>query len=395
MAKKTISDVRVTGKRVLVRVDFNVPLDIKTGVITDDSRIKSALPTIKYLIDHKAKVILCSHLGRPDGKVIEGLRMKPVAERLSRLIGLPVLTVSDCVGTEVKMAVSSIKEGEILLLENLRFHPEEEVNNPTFAKALADLADIYVDDAFGTAHRNHASTVGITKYLPAFSGFLMEKELKTLGKILANPKRPFAALLGGAKVSDKIGFIQNLLNKVEVLLIGGGMATNFLKVKGYEIGRSKIETDKLNSADNVLKYIKKNGVSLLLPIDLVVTDNINHQAEGKIVPVTEMPSDKYIVDIGPKTIVLFSQQLKSCQTIFWNGPMGIYEIPQFADGTKAMANLLASLKATTIVGGGSTAEVVEEMNLTNRMTHVSTGGGASLEFLEGKILPGVAVLQDK
>jgi phosphoglycerate kinase len=393
--KKTIKDARVGGKRVLVRVDFNVPLDINTGTITDDSRIKSTLPTIKYLIDHKAKVILCSHLGRPKGEVVEGLRMKPAAERLSQLIKLPVLTASDCIGVEVQKTVDSLKDRDILLLENLRFHPEEEKNDPNFAKALAELADIYVDDAFGTAHRAHASTVGVAKYLPAFCGFLMEKELKTLGKLLANPKHPFAALLGGAKVSDKIGFIQNILKKVEILLIGGGMATNFLKVKGYEVGRSKVETDKLDLANNVLKYIEKNGISLSLPVDVTVTDSIDNQAEGKIALVTEMPLEKYIVDIGPKTIELFSQQLKKCRTIFWNGPMGIYEIPQFANGTKAMVNLLASLRVTTIVGGGSTAEVVEEMNLTDKMTHVSTGGGASLEFLEGKTLPGVAVLQDK
>jgi len=395
LEKKTVKDAKVEGKRVLVRVDFNLPLDIRTGTITDDIRIKSALPTIKYLIDHKAKVILCSHLGRPDGKVVERLRMEKVAERLSKLIELPVVAVPDCIGDEVKKAIDNIKDGEIILLENLRFHPEEEANDPKFAKALAELADIYVDDAFATAHRNHASTVGVAKYLPAYCGLLMEKELKTLGKILANPKHPFAALLGGAKVSDKIGFIENILNKVEVLLIGGGMATNFLKVKGYEVGHSKIEIDKLNLADNVLKYIENNGVSLFLPIDVVVADAIDCETKSKTVSVTEIPSDKYIVDIGPRTIEQFSQQLKKCQTIFWNGPMGIYEIPQFADGTKAMVNLLASLEATTIVGGGSTAEIVEEMNLTDKMTHVSTGGGASLEFLEGKILPGVAVLQDK
>ncbi len=349
--KKTIRDARVGGKRVLVRVDFNVPLDIKTDIIADDSRIKSTLPTIKYLIDHKAKVILCSHLGRPDGKVVEGLRMKPVAERLSQLIKLPVLIASDCVGVEVKKKVDTLKDREILLLENLRFHPEEEANDPNFAKALAELADIYVDDAFGTAHRAHASTVGVAKYLPAFSGFLMEKELKTLGKLLANPKHPFAALLGGAKVSDKIGFIQNILNKIEILLIGGGMAANFLKVKGYEVGRSKVEIDKLDLANNILKYIEKERISLSLPVDIMITDSIDSQAKGEIVSITEIPSDKYIVDIGPKTIELFSRQLKKCRTIFWNGPMGIYEIPQFANGTKAMVNLLANLKITTIVGG--------------------------------------------
>ena len=395
VAKKTIKDVEVAGKRVLVRVDFNVPLDKKTGTITDDSRIKSTLPTINYLVNHRAKIILCSHLGRPDGKIVEGLRLKPVAERLSQLINLPVATVSDCVGTDVKKIVDSLKDSQILLLENVRFHPEEEANDPAFAKALADLAELYVDDAFGTAHRAHASTVGVAKYLPAFSGFLMEKELVTLGKILADPEHPFAALLGGAKVSDKIGLIENILNKIDVLLIGGGMAANFLKAKGYDVGLSKVETEKLESAQRIITNIEEHKVSLFLPIDVVTTDNINNQAKGKIVLVAEIPTNEYIVDIGTKTVALFSQQLNKCRTVFWNGPMGIYETPQFADGTREMVKLLASLKATTVVGGGSTTEVVEEMDMTDKMTHVSTGGGASLEFLEGKTLPGVAVLQDK
>jgi len=395
VAKKTIKDVEVAGKRVLVRVDFNVPLDKKTGTITDDSRIKSTLPTINYLVNHRAKIILCSHLGRPDGKIVEGLRLKPVAERLSQLINLPVATVSDCVGTDVKKIVDSLKDSQILLLENVRFHPEEEANDPVFAKALADLAELYVDDAFGTAHRAHASTVGVAKYLPAFSGFLMEKELVTLGKILADPEHPFAALLGGAKVSDKIGLIENILNKIDVLLIGGGMAANFLKAKGYDVGLSKVETEKLESAQRIITNIEEHKVSLFLPIDVVTTDNINNQAKGKIVLVAEIPTNEYIVDIGTKTVALFSQQLNKCRTVFWNGPMGIYEMPQFADGTRAMVKLLASLNATTVVGGGSTAEVVGEMDMTDKITHVSTGGGASLEFLEGKTLPGVAVLQDK
>lgn len=395
MAKKTIKDTKVEGKRVFLRVDFNVPMDSKTGTITDDSRIKSTLPTIKYLIDHKARLILCSHLGRPDGKIVEGLRLKPVAERLSQLINLPVAAVSDCIGTEVKKAVANLKNGEILLLENVRFHPEEEANDPIFAQALSDLADLYVDDAFGTAHRAHASTVGVAKYLPAFPGFLMEKELVTLGKILANPEHPFAALLGGAKVSDKIGLIENILNKIDMLLIGGGMAANFLKAKGYDVGLSKVETDKLESAQRIIKYIEQNGVTLFLPLDVVVTDSISNKSKGKSVPITEIVANQYIVDIGPKTVDLFSRQLNKCRTVFWNGPMGIFELPQFSDGTKAMVKLLANLKATTVVGGGSTAEIVEELKMTEKMTHVSTGGGASLEFLEGKTLPGVAVLQDK
>ncbi len=395
MAKKTIRDIEVGGKKVLVRVDFNVPLDMKTGAITDDSRIRAALPTIRYLVDHKAKVILSSHLGRPDGKVVEGLRMAPIAQRLSQLVGLPVSTTSDCIGSDVEKAVNDLKEGDILLLENIRFHAEEEANDLSFAQALAKLADIYVDDAFGTAHRAHASTVGVVEYLPAVAGFLMEKELKALGSVMTNPDHPFCALLGGAKVSDKIGLIQNILDKVDLLLIGGGMAATFFKAQGYEVGLSLVETDKQNLAQKLMDAAKQNGASLLLPTDVVVADSISAEATGDAVSIANIPSNKYVVDIGPQTIEVFSQQIRQCRTVFWNGPMGVYEIPQFARGTKTMVELLASIKATTIVGGGSTAEIVEEMKLTQKMTHVSTGGGASLKFLEGKSLPGVAVLLDK
>jgi phosphoglycerate kinase len=395
MAKKTIRDIELEGKRVLVRVDFNVPLDPKTGAIAVGNRIKYTLPTIQYLVDHKAKVILCSHLGRPQGKVVEELRLKPVAERLSQLINLPVITVKDCIGPEVKKAVDNLKNGQILLLENLRFHPEEEANDPKFAKSLAELADIYVDDAFGTAHRAHASTVGVASYLPAYYGFLMEKEVETLGRILANPEHPFAAVLGGAKVSDKIALIENILNKVDKLLIGGGMAANFLKAKGYEVGSSKVEIDKLDLTNSIIDHIEHNHVTMFLPIDVVVAENINDHGNSEIVSIAKIPKGKSIVDIGPQTISLFSNQIKQCQTVFWNGPMGIYENPKFAEGTKSMVRLLASIKATTIVGGGSTAEIVEDMNMTDKITHVSTGGGASLEFLEGKTLPGVAVLNGK
>jgi phosphoglycerate kinase len=395
VAKKTIRDMAVEEKRAFVRVDFNVPLDIKTGAITDDSRIRAALPTIKYLVENKAKVILCSHLGRPDGKVVEKLRMQPVAQRLSQLMNLPVATVPDCIGDVAEKAVNNLKGGDILLLENIRFHAEEEANDPAFAQALAKLADIYVDDAFGTAHRAHASTVGVTRYLPAVAGFLMEKELETLGSILTNPEHPFAALLGGAKVSDKIGLIQNILDKVDLMLIGGGMAATFLKAQSYEIGASLVETDKQVLAQELVETAKRNGVSLLLPTDVMVADSISVEATGKIVPLVNISPNKYIVDIGPETIEIFSRQIKKCRTVFWNGPMGVYEIPQFSQGTKAMVELLANLRATTIVGGGSTAEIVEEMHLSDRMTHVSTGGGASLTFLEGKTLPGVAVLLDK
>ena len=395
MVKKSITDIEIEGKRVLVRVDFNVPLDINTGAIGDDSRIRAVLPTIKYLVEHKSKVIICSHLGRPDGKVIEGLRMALIAHRLSELINLPVSTASDCVGADVERAVDNLKPGDILVLENVRFHAEEEANDSSFAQALAKLADIYVDDAFGTAHRAHASTVGVAKYLPSVAGFLMEKELRALGSLLSSPEHPFIALLGGAKVSDKIGLIQNIMGKVDVLLIGGGMAATFLKVLGHEVGLSLIETDKLSLAKELMETAKRNRCNLLLPLDVIVADNISPEAAGEVVRVGEIHANKNIVDIGPQTINLFSEKIRQSKTVFWNGPMGVYEIEQFAGGTKAMAELLASLKATTIVGGGSTAEIVEEMGLANKMTHVSTGGGASLKFLEGKTLPGVAVLLDK
>ncbi len=395
MAKRTVRDTEVEGKTVLVRVDFNVPMDIKTGVITDDSRIRAALPTIMYLLDHKAKVILCSHLGRPDGRVVEGLRMTPVAQRLSQLLDLPVSTVSDCIGTAVEKAADNLKGGEILLLENIRFYPQEEANAPSFAQALAKLADIYVDDAFGTAHRAHASTVGVAKYLPAIAGFLMEKELEALSSILSTPEHPFGALLGGAKVSDKIGLIQNILDKVDILLIGGGMAATFLKVQGYEVGLSLVEADKQELAHQLIESAKQNGASLFLPVDVMVSDSISEQATGEVVLIARIPPNKYIADIGHQTVELFSQQIRQCRTVFWNGPMGVCEIPRFAQGTKALVELLANLKATTIIGGGSTAEIVEEMKLTHKITHVSTGGGASLKFLQGKSLPGVAVLLDR
>ena len=395
MDKRTVRDVEVEGKRVLVRVDFNVPLDAKTGAITDDSRIRAALATIEYLVKHKAKVILCSHLGRPGGKVVEELRMRPVAQRLSELIGLPVSVVPDCIGAEVENAVDRLNEGDILVLENLRFHAEEETNDSSFAQALAKLADIYVNDAFGTAHRAHASTVGVTKYLPSVAGLLLEKELKALGGILSSPEHPFAALLGGAKVSDKINLIENIMSKVDLLLIGGGMAATFLKVRGYEVGLSLVELDKQTLAKRLVQTAQRDGISLHLPVDVVVAESIDVLAAGKIVPVTDIPPNKYIVDIGPKTIESFSRELRQCRTVFWNGPMGVYEIPQFAKGTKAVVEVLANLKATTIVGGGSTAEIVEDMNMTDKMTHVSTGGGASLAFLEGRSLPGVEALAGK
>ncbi len=395
MDKKTIRDIEVGGMRVLVRVDFNVPLDMHSGKILDDSRIRAVLPTIKYLVDHKARVVLCSHLGRPDGKVVEELRMAPIVKRLSEIAGIKVLAAIDCVGSEVEKQVNNLKEGEILLLENLRFHAEEEKNDPDFARSLAKLGDLYVDDAFGTTHRAHASTVGVAKHLPAVSGFLMEKEIEGLSKILAVPEHPFAALLGGAKVSDKVRLIQNILDKVDMLIIGGGMAGTFLKARGYGVGKSELITEGQDFTAELVRSIDCNKVELVLPIDVVVADSISADAKGETVLVERIPEDKLIADIGPETIELYSERLRKCRMIFWNGPMGVFEIPQFSNGTKSLVDLLANTDAITVVGGGSTAEIVEEMKMTQRMTHVSTGGGASLNFLEGKRLPGIDILQDK
>ena len=394
MNKSSVRDIEVEGKRVLLRVDFNVPLD-ETGEITDDSRIQATLPTIKYLIAHGARVILCSHLGRPDGKVVEVLRLTVVAQRLSQILGQTVTITPDCVGPDVEKAVGELNNGDVLLLENVRFHPEEEENDVSFAQALARLADIYVNDAFGTAHRSHASIVGVANYLPAVAGLLLEREIKTLGGILENPAHPFAALLGGAKVSDKVGIVENIMDKVDSLLIGGGMAATFLKAKFYETGLSLIEADRLDTAVELMERAARNGVHLLLPVDVVVADSLSTEAEFKMVSVDNIPPDLRIVDIGQLTIDSFSRELEKCKTVFWNGPMGIYEMPQFSEGTQAIARLLANLKATTVIGGGSTAEAVTEMNLADRMTFVSTGGGASLRFLSGRALPGVEVLMDK
>ena len=395
MIKRTVVDIEVEGKRVLLRADLNVPLNRKTGTITDDTRIRAVLPTIIYLIDNKARVILCSHLGRPGGRVVEELRLTPVAQCLSELLGQRVITTDDCIGPEVDKAVSRLKDREVLLLENLRFHPEEEENDPSFAQALAGLADLYVNDAFGTTHRAHASTVGIAAYLPAVAGFLIEKELKIMGEALNSSTHPFALLIGGAKVSDKLGVLENILKNVDSLLIGGGMAATFLKARGYQVGLSLVEDDKLNTAQRLMGEMERRGVRLFLPVDVVIAERLDAQAARETVPVGDIPQGWSIADIGPATTGAFSEELKRCSTIVWNGPMGLYEIPRFADGTRAMARLLASLDATTVIGGGSTAEVVVEMGLVDEMTHVSTGGGASLRFLEGKVLPGIAVLQDK
>jgi phosphoglycerate kinase len=394
MRKKTIEDIAVAGKRVFLRVDFNVPMD-KAGAINDDSRIQACLPTINYLIDHDARVIICSHLGRPDGQVVEELRLAPVAVRLSDLLSKPVEALRQCIGPEVEDAVDRLKDGNIMLLENIRFHPEEEANDPNFAKALSQLADVFVNDAFGTSHRAHASVVGIAKYLPAVSGFLMEKEIEALSGTLENPERPLAVMIGGAKVSGKIAVLDNIVSKVDVLLIGGGMAATFLKSIGYEVGASMVENDRLDYVRQLIEKAKSKGTKLLLPQDSVVTEKLEAGASAKTVAVTEIPDGWTIADIGSDTIREFSAELKKCKTVVWNGPVGVFEIPEFANGTHSMIKVLADLKATTVIGGGSTAEAVIAMGLVDRMSHVSTGGGASLEFLEGKVLPGVAVLQDK
>ncbi len=394
MNKMTVKDINVNGKRVLVRVDFNVPMD-KAGNITDDGRIRASLPTIKYLINHKAKVILLSHMGRPKGKVVEDMRLAPAARRLSQILGKKVGTTEDCIGPEVEKAVNEMKPGDVILLENLRFHSEEEAGDANFAKALAKLGDVYVNDAFGTSHRPHASISGIPKYLPAVAGFLLEKEINTLGGLLEKPEHPFAAMFGGAKVSDKVAVLKNIMGKVDVLLIGGGMAATFLKDKKYEVGKSLVETESLSVADDLMKEAEKKSVKLVLPVDAVVADAIDEKAPGKIVAIDKVPKNKLIADIGPKTVEIFSQELEKSKMIFWNGPMGVEEIPQFAQGTEMIAKLLPKLKAKTILGGGSTGEVIDKLGLADKVTFVSTGGGASLEFLGGDDLPGVTALKDK
>jgi 3-phosphoglycerate kinase len=396
--KKTIEDIEVSGKRVLVRVDFNVPQD-ETGAISDDRRIRAALPTIEYLSQHGAKVILVSHLGRPKGKPgdTEKFTLKPVAARLSELLGKNVPLAPDSIGPEVESMVSALKEGEVLLLENVRFHPEEEKNDPEFAKKLASLAEVYVNDAFGTAHRAHASTVGVTQTIPGVAGYLMQKELDYLGGALTNPKRPFISILGGKKVEDKIGVIESLVDKVDRLIIGGGMAYTFLKAQGKEIGKSLLDASSLDFCREVLA---KSGEKILLPVDVVVVDanpfdKGEAEVHSRIVLVNEIPPDWEGVDIGPETQKLFAEAVKGAGTVVWNGPMGIFEFDRFAIGTRAMAQALADSGAITIVGGGDSAAAVEELGFADKMSHISTGGGASLEFLEGKALPGVVALQDK
>ncbi len=394
MDKLTIRDMEVSGKRVLVRVDFNVPIDDKTGEITDDSRIRATLPTIDYLIDQGARVILCSHLGRPGGKEDDKFSLAVVAQRLSQILRQPVEVTKDCIGPEVERTAASLGSGDVLLLENLRFHPDEERDSVSFAQALSRLGEIFVNDAFGTSHRAHASIVGITRYLPAVAGLLLEKEINALGSILENPPHPFCVLLGGAKVSDKVGMLDNIMGKVDCIIIGGGMAATFLKAKSYEVGLSLLDNS-LNTAARLVERAKRNGVQIILPDDVMVAKTISNRAKVESVSIEDIPPNKRIVDIGALTITSFTKELERCRTVFWNGPMGIYEIPKFAEGTRAMVRIIADLNATTIVGGGSTAEIVTEMKLAEKMTFVSTGGGASLRFLGGETLPGVEVLLDR
>ncbi len=394
MNKKTIEDIEVTGKKVLVRCDFNVPLD-ENGHITDENRLVGALPTIKYLSGKGAKVILCSHLGRPKGEFNMKYSLAPVAKRLSELLDKEVKMANDVIGDSAKETVASLKDGDICLLENVRFHKEEEKNDPEFAKQLASLADIYVNDAFGTAHRAHASTAGVAAYLPAVCGYLIEKEISIMGKALADPARPFVAILGGAKVSDKIGVIENLLDKVDYLIIGGGMAYTFLRAKGCCIGTSICEEEKLDLARTIMEKAQQKGVELLLPVETVVAKEFNETSDSKTVSSEEIPEDYMGMDIGPKTIELFSDVIKKAKTVIWNGPMGVFEMPKFAVGTKAIAKALSETDAVTIIGGGDSAAAVAQLGYADKMTHISTGGGASLEYLEGKVLPGIACLNDK
>ena len=395
MNKKTVKDIDVNGKKVLVRCDFNVPIDSETGKITDNRRIRAALPTIQYLLDHNAKVILCSHLGRPKGEFNLKYSLKPVAEELSKLLNKDVKLAKDVIGESAKELTANMKEGDIVLLENVRFHKEEEQNDPEYSKALASMAEIYVNDAFGTAHRAHSSTTGVADYLPAVSGFLIEKELEFLGGALENPAHPFVAILGGAKVSDKIGVIENLLDKVDTLIIGVGMAYTFYKAQGHHIGTSICEEDKLDLAKSILEKAQEKGVKLLLPVDNHVSSEYSNNGEEKMVNSTEIPDGFMGLDIGPKTIEKFEEAVKDAKTVVWNGPLGVCEFDKFATGTKAVATMLSKIDAITIIGGGDSAAAIEKLGLADKMTHISTGGGASLEFLEGKTLPGIACLQDK
>lgn len=398
MDKKTIDDIELKNKRVLVRVDFNVPFD-ENNKITDDKRIVESLPTIKKIISEGGKVILMSHLGRPKGKRDPKYSLAPVSKKLSELINTDVKFAPDCIGEDIKAMTLELKPGEILLLENLRFHEEEEKNAPEFAKQLAELGDVYVNDAFGSAHRAHASTEGVTKYIQTcVAGYLMQKELNYLGKAIANPVRPFCAILGGAKISGKIDVINNLMDKVDILIIGGGMAFTFFKAQGLEIGKSLLESEKVQLASDLLNKLKKSKLKFLLPVDVVVASEFKNDSPSEVVKVENIPADKMGLDIGPETIKLFKETILNSKTIVWNGPMGVFEFDNFAKGTFEIANALAEATekgAITVIGGGDSAAAISKAGLENQVTHVSTGGGASLEFLEGKVLPGVAALNDK
>ncbi|GIQ68996.1 phosphoglycerate kinase [Xylanibacillus composti] len=393
MNKKSVRDVEVQGKRVFVRVDFNVPQ--QDGKITDDTRIRETLPTIQYLIERGAKVILASHMGRPNGEVVEELRLTQAAARLSELLGKPVQKADEAIGENVKQLVTQLNEGDVLLLENVRFYPGEEKNDPELAKAFAELADLYVNDAFGAAHRAHASTEGIAHHLLAVSGLLMEKELEVLGKALSNPDRPFTAIVGGAKVKDKIGVIENLLNIADNIIIGGGLSYTFFKAQGYEIGKSLVDNEKLDLALSFIQKAKEKGVNFMLPQDIVVTDDFSVDANTKVVDVTAIPSDWEGVDIGPKTREIYAKTIHESKLVVWNGPMGVFEMAPFSNGTRAVAEACATTPAYTVIGGGDSAAAVEKFEMGDKMDHISTGGGASLEFMEGKALPGVVALNDK
>ncbi len=394
MNKKTVEDIDVAGKKVIVRVDFNVPLDSDLK-ITDDKRIVGALPTIKYLVDKGAKTILVSHLGRPKNGFEDKFSMKPTAARLGELLGKNVIMATDVIGEDAKAKAAALKDGEVLMLENVRFYKEETKNDAAFAKELASLAEIFVNDAFGTAHRAHASTAGLADYLPAVCGFLIKKEIEFMGKALANPNRPFVAILGGAKVSDKIAVIENLIDKVDTLIVGGGMAYTFLKAKGYNIGTSICEDDKVELAKSLMEKAVAKGVNLMLPVDNAIAKEFSNDSEKKIVESDSLPDGWMGMDIGTATIKLFADEIKKAKTVIWNGPMGVFEFSNFAIGTKEVAKALAESGALSIVGGGDSAAAVEQLGFADKITHISTGGGASLEYLEGKILPGIDVLMNK